>query len=311
MPPQTLVLDSSQLSTLLECEERWRLENAENLIHINKTHPEETNRPNDLIAAGSLGHKYLELYYRTLGLTQDGKEAAAAALSFDPDKADETDSHSFPLDTDLRKKVRNRFCDYLMTYAAQDYAVCTRREPAIGLDGDGNLADIFKYTPLVEQGFSYKLYESQEYLFVLEGRIDLIAEAGGQTLWMDHKFQFRERELYKKSIQFRNYALATGLDLGVINYVRMTKEVGPKTFCRQPISFSTMERRLWKQELIEICIDLKKKISCGELKQNFGACGGKFGYECEFTPLCEEWNPATREAVKVKNFTRRKEWKPW
>ena len=311
MSRQTLVLDSSQISTLLECEERWRLEQQEQLIHINKSCPAETNRPNDPIAAGSLGHKYLEIYYRTLGMTSDQTESAKVALAFDPDAADGNDSHSFPLDLELRAKVKKRFCDYLLVYAARDYAVKTARRSAIGLDENGDLSDTFEYIPLVEQGFSYKLFESPEYLFVLEGKIDLIAEAGGQDLYVDHKFQFRERELYKKSIQFRNYALATGLDLGIINYIRMTKDIGPKTFVRQPISFSALERRLWKQQLIGIYIELAKKIQRGELIQNFGACGGKFGYECEFTPICEEWNPDTKRAVKARDFTKRKEWKPW
>src|ERR1035438_2546475 len=68
MPKQTLILDSSQLSTLLECEERWRLEQQENLIHINEKFPAESNRPNEAIAAGSLGHKYQEIYYHELAI---------------------------------------------------------------------------------------------------------------------------------------------------------------------------------------------------------------------------------------------------
>ncbi len=322
MSKQTLILDSSQLSVLGECEERWRLENQENLIHIRKdlaapgmsaeTLSLESNRPNDPIAAGSLGHKYLEIYYRSLGLTQDQTLACRDALAFDPDAADFVDEHQYPLKKELKAQVRSRFTEYLMTYAARDYEVSRKRSPSICVSDEGELYDCYVYTPLIEQGFSYHLYEDSQYLFILEGKIDFIGETNGTRLWMDHKWQFRERELYRKSIQFRNYALATGLDLGIINYVRLHKEVNPKTtFVRQPISFSAYERRCWKEELISLFMGYAHKLRDSDLKQNFSACGGKFGYICEFTPLCEEWNPATREAIKARDFTTRKEWLPW
>jgi len=311
MSKQTLILDSSQLSTLLECEERWRLEQQEHLIHINEKNPAESNRPNEDIAAGSLGHKYQEIYYYELAMTQNPAAAMNRTLLFDPDAVDFVDEHQFPLAPETRAAVRKRFVDYIMTYTARDYTVAMRSEAAIGLDENDCLVDTKRYIPLVEQGFSYKLFESPEYLFILEGRIDLICESRGYNLWMDHKWQFRERELYKKSIQFRNYALATGFDLGVINYVRLHKELNQKTFVRQPISFSAYERYQWKQELIEIFVGLSNKITREELSRNRGACNGKFGYPCEFTPICEEFTTSAREGVKAQKFTKRKEWRPW
>ncbi len=326
MSKQTLILDSSQIDKLGECQERWRLEQQEKLIHIarNRLVPgmttqqinDESNRPPDWMAAGSLGHKYLEIYYRSLGLTQDQKIACADALAFDPDAADFVDEHQFPLSLDLKKQIRSRFCDYLMIYAARDYTVSNKRKPTICVSDEGQLYDCYEYQPLIEQGFSYHLYEDSQYLFILEGKIDFIGETNGTRLWMDHKWQFRERELYRKSIQFRNYALATNLDLGIINYIRLHKEVNPKTtFVRQPISFSGYERRLWKEELTGIFMDYARRIPKGiatdGLKLNKSACGGKFGYECEFTPICEEYNPTASEAIKRRDFTQRKEWKPW
>lgn len=308
MPKQTLVADSSQISTWLECPEKHRLEQHELLVRINEKNPADSNRPNDAIAAGSLGHKYLEIYYRNIGL---GLESPASqTLAFDPDAADTEDNHEFPLDTNLRLTVRQRFKDYVMFWSNRDFHPCSRRQHAIVVV-NGQLKDGWQSIPLVEQGFSYPLLDTPEYLFVLEGRIDLISSVQNETVWVDHKFQLRERELYNKSLQFRNYALATNLDIGLINYIRLHKVLTDKTFVRQPISFSALERRLWKEELVEIFIAQARRVVAARRELNRQACPGKFGYKCEFTPLCEQWNLETYEAVKRQQFTKRKEWKPW
>lgn len=305
---QTVVLDSSQISTWLECHEKHRLESVEHLVHINERDPADSNRPNDAIAAGSLGHKYLEIYYNNLGLQIEN--AAVQTLSFDPDAADFQDNHEFPLDTAVRATVRQRFKDYVMFYANRDFQPCGRRQIYIKVE-NGCLKDGWKQVPLVEQGFSYPLLDTSEYLFVLEGRIDLISQLQSETVWVDHKFQLRERELYAKSIQFRNYSLATNLDIGIINYVRLHKVLGDKTFIRQPICFSGLERRLWKEELTQIFVDFARAQAAGRRELNRQACPGKFGYKCEFTPLCEQANMETYEAIRRQQFTKRREWKPW
>ncbi len=177
---------------------------------------------------------------------------------------------------------------------------------------NGVLADTVGRDPLIEKGFSYKLFESSEYLFVLEGRIDFMGEAqDGTLLWMDHKFQLREHLLYAKAVQFRNYALATGLNLAVINYVRLHEKIEKNTFVRQPLSFSSLEMRHWKAELTETYVTIAKQVATGHFPQNRNSCGGAWGRPCMYTPLCEEYNLQTREAVKRRDFVARKEWRPW
>jgi hypothetical protein len=306
---QTLILDSSQISTWFGCSQEWA---NRGLIAINKAAPEETLRPGEALAAGSLIHKYLEIYYTVLSTSGgDGKLAARAALDFDPDEADKIEKQ-FPLDAALREKVKNRFVDYLLCHPPEsDYKPATKSKHIVTA-ADGVLVDAFVHDPLIEKGFSYKLFESSEYLFVLEGRIDFVGTAqDGTLLWMDHKSQFREHQLYPKAIQFRNYALATGLNLAVINYIRFHDKIGPKTFVRQPLSFSSLEMRNWKEELTDIYVRIAKEVVSGEFPQNRNSCGGQWGRPCQFTPLCEEYNPATREAIRKRDFVARKEWKPW
>src|SRR5712672_2931372 len=102
---QTLILDSSQISAWFECPTEW---SNRGLIAINKNKPDETLRPGDAMAMGSLGHKYLELYYTSLTETNgDIAKSIQAAMAFDPDAEDKADPQ-FPLDQKLRDKVKSR-----------------------------------------------------------------------------------------------------------------------------------------------------------------------------------------------------------
>lgn len=312
MPKQVLIFDSTQLSAISECEQKHDYEFIQSLVAINKNNPDLTFQVPDKIAAGSLGHKYLEIYYRALGMNgSDPAVAARTALDFDPDKEDKVDPE-FPLDPKLRKRVRDRFGDYLMKYGHNDpYKVLSRPRQTIQIV-DGWLKDVFVPEPLVEQGFSYELYNSNEYLFVLEGRIDFIGSCHGENFWMDHKWQLRERNLYGKSIQFRNYALVTGFPLGIINYVRLHDKLTEKTLVRQPVSFSPGEIHAWKQELTEIYVQIAKRQRAGDFPaRNRSACPGKFGYPCEFTSLCDIYDSRQRAATQKLDYTKKKEWKPW
>lgn len=304
---QTLILDSSQISAWFECPTEWSLRG---FVPINKLDPSKTLRPGDAMAMGSLGHKYLEIYYTELGSGQHRLAAIAEATRFDPDIEDKTDPQ-FPLDKTLRDKVKQRFIDYTLMYASGDYKPAYKKVHKVEVR-NGTLYDAVGRDPLIEKGFSYKLFESSEYLFVLEGRIDFMGEAqDGTLLWMDHKLQLREHLLYSKAIQFRNYSLATGLNLAVINYIRLHDKLCDKTFVRQPLSFSSLEMRHWKQELIDTYVTIAKQVAAGAFPQNRNSCGGAWGRPCMYTPLCEEYNLQTRDAVKRRDFVPRKEWRPW
>lgn len=309
----TLVLDSSQISVLMDCEERWRLLQIEQIIRIDPFNPLETLRPSDAISMGLLFHKLLEIYNGNsfrLGTTG----AMHLALCFDPNAADVQDEHQYPLEPKLITKVFDRFKDYLIHWSTQRdrYQVSFRNKPIIKVHPiTGMPFDSIEQVPLVEQGFSFPLLDTPEFLFVLEGRIDFIGHCENEPLWMDHKTQARAHNLYKKSIQFRNYALATGFPFGVIDYIRLTEKIDKTTFVREPISFSPLEMIHWKQELIEFYVKTAHHIERNELSLNRGACGNSFGSPCQFTSICEEYNPTMREQIKKDQFTKRKVWKPW
>lgn len=289
---KTLILDSSQMQTYGECPEKWRLQNVEYLTLSNKIR--------DDFAMGTYGHKLLEIYYSTMR-TGTLTKAIEALNNY-------TLPAEYPLSLDRREAVWNRVRDYWMKYSSVgDILISTRPARTIGFDDSGFPCTVTEHEPLVEKGFSFPLLDTPEYLFVLEGKIDVIGWMSGQELFMDHKFQTRAHRLYPKSIQFRNYALATGMRTGIINYVRLHKILEKDTLERQIISFSVNELREWKEELIERYIGIVN----GRIYKERAACGGKFGFPCEFTKICDETELVTIKAIKESMYKQKEHWSPW
>lgn len=309
MYKKTLILDSSQIDAFLTCPQLWEYGYKDRLAPISAA------KTSEAMAMGTLGHKFLEIYYkeRARKVTQD--EAIEKALAFEPEAEERCslcdasreehelipeDKHifqpkPFPLEKPKRAFVAQRFREYCYTYSQKDI---------VPISSDH-----------VEVGFSYKLYEDDECLYVLEGRMDLLGQYGDNPIWMDHKFQLRSRDLYKKSIQFRNYAMVAretaGITMGMVNYIRMTKEITKDTLKREMITFSKPELDYWKYNLIDIFHEIAKAVGDNKYEKNYSSCSGKFGYPCDFTPLCEEYVPGIIEAKRNTLYTIKKEWKPW
>lgn len=315
----TLIRDSTQISAFLDCPNLWKLGYSENLTL-------SAGRVNDPMAMGTYMHKMLEIYYKGRASGGGIANMVEKSLAFDPDKetckcghgkelheiinSSETgdinvtfcvkckcqnlDYQSFPLDELKRALCRERFRVYIYTYSNDDF---------IPISPDH-----------VEVGFSYSLYEDNEKLYILEGRYDILADYKGLKTWVDHKCQMRMRDLYNKSVQFRNYDLVTEANLAFINYIRMTAKVDQTTYVRKPISFSKPEREFWRRRLIKVYDKMlhHEREGITPNDYNWGMCSGKFGYPCEFTPLCEEsYVPEVVANKKSQLYHIKQEWKPW
>ena len=295
MSRKILILDSSQLQQYGECPQMWHLSNEENLV--------ASNEIRDDFAMGTYGHKLMELYYTELyNKTLD--HAIAVINNY---KLPE----GYPLSHERRETVFNRFRDYWMKYTTVgDILVGARPKNILTIDATGFPAEQTVMEPLVEKGFSYPLFDTSEYLFVLEGKIDLIGWMSGVELFMDHKFQTRSHSLYPKSIQFRNYSLVTGFKTGIINYVRLHKNLEKDTLERKIISFAPGELSDWKTELIDTFIAISKKIGKEQYK-NRASCVGRYGYTCQYVKICDERELVTINAIKETMYKKKDEWKPW
>ena len=290
---QTIILDSTKIDNFLQCNQMMNLAYIENLT--------PSNLIKEDISAGAYGHKLLEIYYTHLPCGWKSSMAEVNKFHLNED---------FPLSIEKRKLVEARLQYYWQRYAGSDYeTLCGTRIKMIAKDGLP--VEVEEAFPLVEQGFSYKLYEDRDYLFILEGRIDWLVNIQGTKAFVDHKFQFRESNLYEKSIQFRNYSLVTGLNLGIINYIRLHQKIDEKTLVRSTTSFSSLDIRMWREELIDIYMNYANIVRKNEFPLNRSSCSGKFGYPCQFVDICNEHSKSIKEAVKKTKFVKREPWNPW
>ncbi len=277
--------------------------------------------------AGTYGHQVLDIYYTLRAQGVSFNDAFGQALDFCPDKdfkckcghikkehsrnvpefnigpsgclrcldlapCKNFDPVPFELSQDLRFAVKNRLRDYFFTYQNNDF--------------------VPNNVEAVEVGFSQPIFEDSQNLFVLEGRIDLIGTLQGLATIVDHKFQMRKRDLYKKSVQFRNYDLVCNgvTNMLIVNYIRLAKTVDKTTLVRDIVSFNSRERSWWHTELVKIFFQIKNQIENGFVR-NYGMCQGKYGYPCMYAPLCEEIDEGVRELKKQQLFVIKEAWKPW
>lgn len=285
----TVILDSTQINDFLTCPTLWRYSHHEQLIKVDQW-------PKDALIMGTYGHKLMEVYYQNMAAGKNLSDSMGLALAFDPYKEAALNEEEFALPLETYELVRQRFMEYCFTYSQSDFTI--------------------KHPGDVELGFSHLIYEDEKRRYILEGRIDLLCMLQGQNMFGDHKFQGRATNLYKKSIQFRNYALVTEHTLGIINYVRINKSVSKDTFQRDLISFSKQELAAWHEELICHFSSVESFIKEPSretlpLYMNRASCSGRYGYPCEFISLCEEPLHEIRVAKKDTNFTKKDEWKPW
>jgi hypothetical protein len=283
--------------------------------------------------AGTYGHRLLDIYYRARVKHIPFKDSIELVYNYDPDKdmcecGCSQDLHRtlaelgieectrckrcmtfrpkpFALNTKDRKKIQKRFNEYAVKYAKDDFMPLSENH--------------------VEVGFSNIIYEDNENQFILEGRIDLIAKWQQlEMVFVDHKFQAKTYYLYPKTVQFKNYALATGITTGVINYVRTADKFDAgTTLYREILNFNQIELAAWQKRVVQIFFRVKRAMQStngkGEIDRNWNACsGGRLTYDkakpqfCWYTQLCETIDQHVldnREKTLYK--INENPWRPW
>jgi hypothetical protein len=287
------------------------------------------------MSAGTYGHRLLDIYYRARYRHMPFKDSIELVYSYNPDKdmcecGCSLDLHNklealgieectrckrcmafrpkpFPLNTKDRQKIQKRFNEYAVKYAKDDFMPLSENH--------------------VEVGFSNIIYEDSENQFILEGRIDLIAKWQQlEAVFVDHKFQAKTYYLYPKTIQFKNYALATGITTGVINYIRTAEKSKEGLLLdREILNFNQIELAAWQKRVVQIFFRVKKALQSSqnngknEIEHNWNACNGmRLTYDknkpqfCWYTPLCETVDQQVLESrEKTLYKINENPWRPW
>lgn len=347
MPKKILTLDSSQIDSFLTCPTLWFYHYKKRLEQRPRDGFERNKTPMDM---GTYGHKLLEIIYKERA-KGNHLGATDVAFAYDLDKETCRCSHGREYHRvwaqDWKESNNLKGSDGCGSIGC----TCTEFEPVEfplnAVDREFTRERVLQYTFVegstipelipksekhVEVGFSHKLYEDSDRLYILEGRIDLLGQIARNVEegWADHKFQARERNLYLKSIQFRNYAMVTQLPLGVVNYIRFAKKIEKDhTFKRDLISFSRAELDWWRGELIKVFHKVENVCNpvfpdtipsgvdwqwydSSDTLRNRSACSGKFGYPCDYVSLCED--AMVPQLIKIRednDFIVKPAWRPW
>jgi len=273
-----LVLDSSQIVAFLECPQKWVFQYQKNLELKEQQH-QGFNK-------GTIVHGMLERYYKHIHESWPTAQAIVLAKVRDERKELDIDDDTFNL-------LLNRFINYTSRY----------QDDLLPVEHNGKL--------VIESGFSYPVINNDRFLFILEGRIDIIAKFDSFVAIVDHKTQARYRRFYPFSIQFMNYALAMGLNRVMINVIGLQEKFDEKNLFRQPFYYSTEKLAQWKKKLELIFYRVANALILNSYEKNEASCPGKYGYPCDYCKICEETKPEIIDNIIKFKYKERPIWTPW
>ena len=294
-----ITLDSSQLKSYMTCSQQWCMNYIENYqLHYTKT---------VYLDRGSFVHKILEVFYILRALNPNEDRFKTQRTVIELWKKGKLFRES-GLSKDDEKFICERFVQYVMTYISNDF-----------------IPQIRNGIPGVEIGFSKVLYEGHDFIYIVEGKIDLISKTNHPKpfdCFIDNKSQERLKELYPFKPQFLTYAWATGFKWGIINYFRLQQKYDAEiTFRRKLIYFETWQIEKWKEVMLKIFkaihevmyineIDDMNKLRPEMFEQNLNSCSGAHeSFPCQFAMVCE--NPGQEEGIKKVYYNKREKWSPW
>ena len=271
--------DASQISDFMKCPRLWYYK------YIKSIEPTEKRIDEDLsMNKGTLVHALLDYYYKAnpTDLMRSANECLTK-FSRETPKLDVS-----PKDQQL---IMQRFLQYV-----GNYSKFGEFQP-LRING----------VPQVEVGFSNTILDTDQYHFVLEGRIDLITD---KEVFVDHKTQSKKYNYYHYNPQFLTYSLATGLSSGCINYISLAAKTDEETFRRYPFIVTVEMRDRWKEKVIKIFKRMAGCVVNNEFEMNENSCQGNFGI-CKYTQLCETIDPNIQKRLINFKFKEREKWEPW
>jgi hypothetical protein len=292
-----LAIDSTQISLFLECPKKWWWSFRQRL--------QRKGQKRDALDKGSLVHWMMDGYYHSIhrgakwqvALKETQEALARKDWLFLGTKEEEMISLLERLPKNEVDLIKDRFNQYAVNYHMADFVPLTRNGK-----------------PAIEVGFSVPIVDNSFYLFVLEGRLDFIANYNGIPVNVDHKSQARKKARHAMEVQFLNYSLATGINRMCINYFGLQKDFkAGETFRRDVFCYNPIQLRIWRQKLETIFYRMAHAIQMDYFDTNeFSCSGGRGGWPCEFVEICKEnVAPGVIQAKIKENYEERPLWTPW
>ncbi len=275
MSKKVLVVDSQLYDAMQLCPQKYD-------IAFNNCLRPATKKP--ALESGSMNHDFLETYYLSL---KDGLEFQAAldaaykrgletAATLESVPVEETE---WELESLVRYARYHRFDNW---------------EPLE-----------------VERSFFIKIYEDDEIIIYLAGKIDLIVNTQNlRRVPVDHKTYSRWMDPNKANNQFLFYAIATESSYLIVNRIGLQKTLSDQErFRRVILSYTKTFLAREKQNIIWWIRDNHKfYLETGTWPLNRTSCD-KFG-GCDFRPICNAEDEQSRQFVIDSQFVKGEMWDP-
>lgn len=163
------------------------------------------------------------------------------------------------------------------------------------------------WSPLaVEEVGSKILFEDENYKFIYNFKIDLVAEQGRIIAPFDHKTSKRRSEPSSLSNQFIGYCYGLGLNHIVVNKIGFQKTLSPQQrFNRFILTIDEDRIEEWKRNTISWCARILQSEESESWDMNLTSCDKYSG--CIYSSLCET-DPESRLYKIERDFKVEKPW---
>lgn len=248
MPQKIVIADSHAISRFQECEAAYEFSNV---IKI------QTREERRGIDRGTVIATLLEEYYRARKNGELTREKIFEIIAKHLDTSE--------LSADDKDLIRFRFMKYYGHYKNENL-------------------EIIAVEP--ETAFSKVIYEDKDYLFIYEGRPDIIFKTPGVNGIIypaDHKSRSQNHSIYFYNNQAMGYCWASRTQHFMYNFFGLQETGGAEKWFERPTKVFTEDQILeWKEDTIEWFHRIARTTKFLRSRR----CQGKYGI-CEFHKLCE------------------------
>jgi hypothetical protein len=161
----------------------------------------------------------------------------------------------------------------------------------------------------VEEPFIYQLYEDEEIIINLAGKIDLrIKDNKYDNLPYDHKSFSRSGPVNSLSNQFKNYCIVANSNYLVVNRIGLQKSLKPhEKYLRVPLSYDHLVFEAWKKNVVHNIMYYLQCEAENYWPTNETSCD-KFNRMCEYNEVCLSSGEEAKTFKLATNFVKVPAW---
>jgi hypothetical protein len=290
MTQKILSIDATILNTFQNCARKAKYSFIDNLRPPDK---EEALERGDLI------HKMLEVYY-SLQLTN---------FDFDTEVWKEIIASGIKAPINRKHETIRDFAVTVGRYFSTKMSLITEdiEESIYQFTEYANYYQHDSWSPLaVEEVGSKILFENEQYKFIYNFKVDLVAEQAKIIAPFDHKTSRRRSEPSSLSNQFIGYCYGLGMNNIVVNKIGFQKSLSPQQrFNRFILTIDDARIQEWIENTIYWCARILEYKETEQWPMNLTSCDKYSG--CIYASLCES-DPESRLYKIERDFKVEQPW---